>query len=181
MGAAGSGTELIANRLLQAAGLDPARDVTRQSLGVSQSVDQFKDGKIDAFFWSGGVPTAAVLDLANSPGVSWRLLANDDLLPGLAPFGPSLYTPLVIPQSAYAGLASDVPVVGVLNLLVVHEDMPESLAYDLTRLLFEQQARLAAVHPEAANLRLATAVAGSPAPFHPGAIRYYRERRAWRN
>ena len=180
VGAAGSGTELIATRLLQAAGVDPARDIARENLGFSQSVDQLKDGKIDSFFLSGGVPTSAVLDLANTPGVSWRLLPNDDLLPALQRFGPSLYTRLVIPKAAYAGLPGDVAVVGVPNLLVVHAHMSERLAYDITRLLFEQQAKLAAVHPEAANLSLATAVTNSPAPFHPGAIRYYRDRGAWK-
>jgi len=69
--------------------------------------------------------------------------------------------------------------VGVSNLLVVHQDMPEQLAYDITRLLFEHQPELVAVHAEAARLRLATESTASPAPFHPGAIRYYRERGHW--
>src|SRR5262245_41766998 len=68
-GAAGSGTTVIAHRLLRAAGLEPGRDVREQSLGVAQSVDALKDGKIDAFFFQGGLPTASILDLVNTPGV----------------------------------------------------------------------------------------------------------------
>lgn len=181
VGAPGSGTELIANRVLAAAGLDPARDVTRHALGVAQSVDAFKDGKIDAFFWSGGVPTGSILDLANTPGMAWRLLPNDALLEVLqGEHGASLYTRLLIPASAYTGIPADVGVVGVANLLVVHENMPDDLAYDITRVLFEKQAALVAVHPEAAHLSLETATKDSPAPFHTGAIRYYRERQAWK-
>jgi TRAP transporter TAXI family solute receptor len=181
IGAAGSGTELVAKRVLAAAGLDPARDIVAQSLGVSQSVDQLKDGKIDAFFWISGVPAAAVLDLANTPGVHWRFLRTDDLVPALASQGvASPFVPLIIPKTAYAGMPADVGVLGVGNVLVVHKDMPEQLAYDITRLLFEKQAQLIAVHREATKLSLATAVVGSAAPFHPGAIRYYRERGAWK-
>lgn len=180
VGAAGSGTEVIANRMLQAAGLNPFKDMTRQSLGVAQSVEAFKDGKIDAFFWSGGVPTASVLDLASSAGVAWRLVSNDDVLAALQRrFGAALYFRVVVPRTAYAGLPGDVAVIGVSNLLAVHEQMAEQLAYDITRLLFEKHTDLAAVHPEAAKLSLATAATGSPVPFHPGAIRYFRERGAW--
>jgi TRAP transporter TAXI family solute receptor len=73
-----------------------------------------------------------------------------------------------------------VPVVAVANLLVVSETMPEPLAYDITRLLFEKQDDLAAIHPQARDLSLDTALTGSPIPFHPGALRYYRERGAWK-
>ena len=180
IGAAGSGTELIASRVLRAAGLEPGRDFKPVSLGVSQSVDALKDGKIDAFFWSGGVPTASVLDLASTPGIAWRLVPNDDALGALQEaYGPALYSRLIIPRDAYPGLPAEVTVVGVANLLVVHRDMPEQLAYDITRLLFVHQAELVAVHAEAARLRPATASTASPAPFHPGAIRYYRERGSW--
>jgi len=179
-GSPGSGGELTAFRILEAAGINPATDIQKQSLGVSQAADALKDGKIDAFFWSGGLPTAALLDLAHTPGISMRLLANDDVLPALQrSYGPSLYFIRIVPKAMYPGLEKDVPVVSVTIVLAVHESMPSQLAYDITRTLFEHQAELAAIPPEARNLSLATAVEGSPAPFHEGAIRYYTAQHAW--
>jgi TRAP transporter TAXI family solute receptor len=175
-GSPGSGTEVIALRLLRAAGLDPDRDVRRQGLGVSESAEALKDGKVHAFFWSGGLPTAAVQDLSHTPGVSIRLLETGDLVARLRAEHGDLYFPLDIPAGAYPGMTAPVPVVGVANVLVVNRSMEEALAYDITRVLFERQADLAAVHPEARNLALAGATTGSPAEFHPGALRFYRER-----
>jgi uncharacterized protein len=178
-GAAGSGTTVLANRILQAAGMDPARDIRAQSLGVSQSVDALKDGKIDAFFWNAGLPTAAVLDLVNTPGIKAHFIATDDLLPRLQQtYGASLYYRALIPKDIYKTPA-DVPVVAVANLLVVSEAMAEPLAHDITKVLFEKQSDLAAIHPQARELSLDAALKGSPIPFHPGAIRYYRERGVW--
>jgi TRAP transporter TAXI family solute receptor len=178
-GAAGSGTTVLAHRMLQSVGLEPRRDIREQSLGVAQSVDALKDGKIHAFFWNGGLPTAAVLDLVNTPGVRVRFVSTATLLPKLeATFGPSLYYRETIPRGTY-GTDEDVAVVAVANLLVVSETMPEALAHDITQVLFDQQAALAAIHPQAKTLSLATALAGSPVPFHPGAIRFYRERQVW--
>ena len=177
-GSPGSGTEIIARRLLAAAGLDPDRDVQRQGLGVSESADALKDGKIAAFFWSGGLPSAALQDLAHTPGIAIALLPSAEFLPALQREHGNLYFALDIPASAYPGIDRAVPVIGVANILVVNSAMPEDLAYDVTRLLFEQQAALAAIHPEAGNLSLGRASTGSPAPFHPGALRYYRERHA---
>jgi uncharacterized protein len=175
-GSPGSGTEVIAFRVLRAAGLDPDRDLTRQGLGASESSDALKDGKVDAFFWSGGLPTAAIQDLSHTPGVSIRLLPTADLVPALRMQYGDLYFPLEIPSGAYPGLGAPVPVVGVANVLVVNRSMDEQLAYDITRVLFEKQSDLAAIHPEARNLKLETATTGSPAEFHPGAARYYLER-----
>jgi TRAP transporter TAXI family solute receptor len=178
-GAAGSGTTVLARRMLQAAGLDPTRDIREQSLGAAQSVDALKDGKIDAFFWNGGLPTAAVLDLVNTPGITARFVPTAGLLPKLAHlFGPSLYYREIIPKATY-NTEADIPVVAAANLLVASETMPEQLAHDITRLLFERQTELAAIHPQARTLSLTGALAGSPIPFHPGAIRYYRERQVW--
>lgn len=181
-GSPGSGTEVIAFRLLEAAGLNHDTDVRRQGLGVSQSVDAIKDGKLHAFFWSGGLPTAAILDLGHTPGITMRMLPSDAYLAELKrKHGDQLYSLLSVPASAYPGLRGDVPVVGVANVLVVNASMPEPLAFDITRLIFEKQRELEAIHPEAKKLSLKTATHGSPAPFHPGAVRYYREQGAWRN
>jgi hypothetical protein len=180
-GSPGSGGEVTAFRVLEAAGIHPSTDIQRQSLGVAQAVDALKDGKIDAFFWSGGVPTAAVLDLAHTPGVTIRMLSNEGVLPALQrSYGASLYFIGNVPKATYPGLEADVPVISVANILAVHESMPEQLAYDITRTLFEHQAELAAIHPEAKNLALSSAIEGSPAPFHPGAIRYYVAQNVWR-
>src|SRR5687767_11281187 len=69
IGSPGSGTAILAGRILEAVGINPSRDLRTQSLGVAQSVDALKDGKIDAFFWNGGLPTAAVVELVNTPGI----------------------------------------------------------------------------------------------------------------
>jgi hypothetical protein len=180
VGAAGSGTEVIALRVLEAAGLRPGADVRTQSLGVAQSADALKDGKIEAFFWSGGLPTAAVLDLSSTPGTRMTLVPNADVVASLQQmYGASLYRSVVVPRNAYPNLEADVPVVGVTNLLVVSDRMSEDLAYRITKVLFDRQPELAAIHPQAKQLTLQSAVIGSPAPFHPGAIRYFRERHVW--
>ena len=179
-GAPGSGSEVIAFRLIEAAGLNRDTDLRRQALGVSQSVDALKDGKLHAFFWSGGLPTAAVLDLGHTAGITMRMLPSEAYIASLKrTYGDQLYSLLTVPKATYPGLTEDVPVVGVANVLVVNASMPESLAFDITRLLFDKKSDLEAIHPEARKLTLATATRGSPAPFHPGAIRYYREQRAW--
>jgi TRAP transporter TAXI family solute receptor len=175
-GSPGSGTEVIALRILKAAGVDSDRGLRRQGLGASESADALKDGKIDAFFWSGGLPSPAVQDLSHTPGVTLALVPSGDLVPALQHDHGPLYFRLEIPRSAYPGLVQDVPVVGVANVLVVHRAMDEQLAYDITRVLFEKQAALAGIHPEARKLSLRTAVTGSPAGFHPGALRFYKEK-----
>lgn len=180
-GAAGSGTEIIAFRVLEAAGVKPQSDIQKQSLNAQPSVDAMKDGKIDAFFWSGGLPTPAVTDLANTPRMRWKLLPNDDVLAGLQKqYGQQLYYKINVPKATYPGMEADVPVVGVANVLVVNEKMDESLAYDVAKVLFDKQAELAAIHPEARNLKLDTAITGSPVAFHKGAIRFYREKKVWK-
>jgi uncharacterized protein len=179
-GAPGSGTEVVAFRALEAVGINPKTDLTTQALGASQSVDALKDSKLDAFFFTGGLPTAAVLDFANTPGIKARLIGSDAAIPQMrAKYGESTYFPLTIPKATY-GTDEDVIVVGIANILVVSETMSEDLAYDITRLLFEKQPELIAIHPQAKDLSLTTAVAGSPVPFHPGAIRYYTEKHAWK-
>jgi len=110
-----------------------------------------------------------------------RLLPSAEVLPELQQRFGGLYFETHIPSGAYPGLDSEVAVVGVANVLVVHQTMDEALAYELTRTLFERQPELVAIHPEARHLSLETAVVGSPAPFHPGAIRFYREKGAWKS
>lgn len=176
-GAPGSGTETIALRILEAYGMNPEKDVTREKLSVAESVNALKDRKIDAFFWSGGVPTAAVTDLAATPGMKIKLIDHADAIPALVKkYGP-LYVKGTIPAGSYPGQAKDAQVADVWNLLVVSEKMDEKLAHDLAKAVFEHQKELAGVHAEAKNLDLSRQYEiGSPVPFHPGAARYFSEK-----
>jgi TRAP transporter TAXI family solute receptor len=179
-GSPGSGTEVLAQRLLRAAGLDPDREVRRQGLGVSESVEALKDGKIDAFFFGGGVPTPAVQDLAHSAHVTIRMIPTGQYVPTLVREFGSVYFALQAQPGAYRGVTAPVSMVGSSNVLVVNASMDEQLAYDITRVILEKRDELAAIHPEARNLSLETASTGSPAPYHPGAIRLYREKGVWK-
>jgi TRAP transporter TAXI family solute receptor len=178
-GSPGAGGTVLAERILAVAGLDPVKDIRAHNLGVAQAVDALKDGKVDAFFWNGGIPTAAILDLVNTQAVTSRILPLDDVLAGLQQKYGDLYYRSVIPKGAYK-LEADVTVVAVANLLVVSETMDEALAHDITKVLFDQQATLAGIHQQAKELAISTAFTGASIPFHPGAIRYYRERGVWK-
>jgi TRAP transporter TAXI family solute receptor len=173
VGSPGSGTEIIALRVLEAAGIDPDSDIDRQQLGVDESVDAVRDGTVDAFFWSGGLPTGAVTDLATTNQIV--LLPTVDYLGALRSQYGEVYEETIIPAGTYEGVDEDVSVIGVPNYLVVNESMDEELAYQITRLLFDQQDALAEAHPEARNLDRDTAPQVPPLELHPGAERYYSE------
>ena len=78
-GSPGSATEVMAFRVIEAAGLDKDKDMRRERLGVAESTNAIKDGKIDAYFWVGGLPTAAVTDLAATPGTKIKLIDHADV------------------------------------------------------------------------------------------------------
>jgi uncharacterized protein len=174
VGDPGSGTEVIAVRVLEAAGLNPDEDIERSQLGVDESVNAVRDGSIDAFFWSGGLPTGAVTDLATTEELV--LVPNAEYVSKLQGQYGDAYQEATIPADTYKGLDEDVPVIGVPNLLVVHEEMEDDLAHDLTALLFDQKKRLTQVHPEAENLdREEAQNVIPPVELHPGAQRYFEE------
>ena len=175
-GSPGSGTEVKTIRVLESYGIDGEKDIKRDRLGVAESAGALKDRKIDAFTWDGGLPTAAVLDFAATPGIKIKILNNADHLDKLLQkYGP-VYFKLPIPKASYPGMDADVQVVCVANLLIGHEKMDAGLAYHITKVLIEHQPELVAVHKEAQNFTLATAAVGSSLPFHPGAIKYYKEK-----
>ncbi|MGH6885331.1 MAG: TAXI family TRAP transporter solute-binding subunit [Geminicoccales bacterium] len=176
-GSGGSATEVMAFRVIEAAGLDKDKDMTRERLGVAESVNALKDRKIDAFFWVGGLPTAAVTDLANSPGVTIQMIDHADLVPAMNRKWGNLYVKDVISKDVYRGMASDNRQATVMNLLVAHENMDEQTAYNIVKTIFEHREELIRVHKEAANFTLdkqKTAATGG-IPWHPGALKYFRE------
>jgi uncharacterized protein len=173
VGSPNSGTEVIALRILEAAGMDADADIDRQQLDVEQSVQAIRDGTIDAFFWSGGLPTGAVTDLTTTEQIV--MIPTGEYVDDLQETYGDVYSEADIPADAYEGMDQDVPTVVVPNYLVVNESMDEELAYDLTNLLFDRKDELVQVHPEAENLDPETAQEVIGLDLHPGAERYYEE------
>ncbi|HET7292186.1 MAG TPA: TAXI family TRAP transporter solute-binding subunit [Vicinamibacteria bacterium] len=179
VGSAGSSTEAAADRILEAAGLDPRRDIRRDNLSVSESAGALRDEKVDAFFWIGGLPTAAVTDLATTSRHPIAFLEAGSLVDAMRARGGPVYEPMTLPKGTYLGQDRDVPGVGVGNVLFVNARMSEGLVGRVLAAVFDNLPEVQRIHPEAAGLSLETAARGGSVPFHPGAVRFYQERGAW--
>lgn len=161
-----SGTEVIANRLLQAAGLKDT-DVQAQRLDLAKTADGMKAGTLDGLVWSGGLPTAQITDITTALKDKVKFVDITPLLPKLKQVN-EVYAQGVIPAATYAQ-PSDVPTVVVPNLLLVREDFPAGNACAITKLIFDKQAELAKVHPAAKEITKQLAPRTDPVPLHPGA------------
>jgi uncharacterized protein len=174
-GSPGSATEVFAFRCIEAAGLDKDKDLRRERLGVAESTNAIKDGKIDAYFWVGGLPTAAVTDLGASPGIKIKLLDTADLVDKMNAKYNNLYTTGMIPTKTYPGQEKDNPVAVIQNILATHESMPDKVAYDIVKTFIEKRDELVAVHGEAKSITLENQK-NSPIPWHPAALKYFTEK-----
>lgn len=161
-----SGTEVIANRLLQSAGLDPAKDVKAQRLDLAKTVDGLKDGTIDAFVWSGGLPTPNLTDLFTSQPDLATFIDITPQLPKLQEINP-VYAEGTIPAATY-GLDSDAKTIVVPNLLLVTDEFPANNACAITKLLWSNTDKLAQVHPSAKELDPKLAQDSAPVELAPG-------------
>ncbi|MDQ3025345.1 MAG: TAXI family TRAP transporter solute-binding subunit [Pseudomonadota bacterium] len=176
-GSGGSATEVFAFRVIEAAGLDKDKDMKRERLGVAESVSALKDKKIDAFFWVGGLPTGAVTDLANTPGVKIKMIDIAHLVPAMVKKNGNVYIKDVIAKDVYKGMEADNQAATVTNLLAVHKDMNEDLAYKIVKAVFDHRADLIRVHKEAENIKLENQkTEASSIPWHPAAIKYFAEK-----
>jgi TRAP transporter TAXI family solute receptor len=176
-GSPGSATEVMAFRLIEAAGMDKDKDLKRERLGAAESVNALKDGKIDAFFWVGGLPTAAVSDLANTPGNKLKMIDHAQLVPAMNKKYGNLYVEDVIHKDVYRGMDHDNKQATVMNILVANENMDEKTAYNIVKTIFDKREEVVAVHKEAANIKLENQkTAATPIPFHPGAVKYFAEK-----
>ena len=176
-GSPGSATEVMAFRVIEGAGLDKDKDMRRERLGVAESTNAIKDGKIDAYFWVGGLPTAAVTDLGASPGIKIKLIDHTEVVDKMNAKYGGLYTTGVIPAKTYPGQDKDNAISVVQNILVANADMPDKVAYDIVKTFIEKRDDLVAVHGEAKSITLENQTPkNSPIPWHPGATKYFTEK-----
>lgn len=176
-GSPGSATEVFAFRVLEAAGIDPLKDFTRERLGAAESANAMKDKKLDAFFFVVGLPTSAITDLGATPGVKIKFLDHQNLLPAMVKKHGAIYIADVIPKGTYPGQTVDNQATAVANLLVANANMSEQTVYNIVKTIFDRQPDLIAVHKTAADIKMEMQKPeASPVPWHPGAVKYFKEK-----
>jgi TRAP transporter TAXI family solute receptor len=173
-GQPGSGTALIADRVLTQAGLG-ARDAVERvdDRDIDEAADALIDGSIDAVFWAGGLPTPAIDKVKRRVGI--QLVGLGEIAAGLRRRFPNEYSETRLPRRVYDTKRSIVTV-SVTNYLVARGDLDDQVAYRLTGMLFEHRDELAARgHGEARYLDRRAAIDTYPLKLHDGARRYYRD------
>ena len=178
-GSPGGATEVMAFRVIEAAGLDRDKDMRRERLGVAESTNALKDGKIDAYFWVGGLPTAAVTDLGATPSVKLKLVDHSDVVEKMNAKYGGIYSEGVIPAKTYPGQDKDNKISVVQNILVADAKTPEKTIYDIVKTLYEKRDEVAMAHGEAKAIALDTQNSkNTTIPWHPGAEKYFKEQGA---
>ncbi|HVK25788.1 MAG TPA: TAXI family TRAP transporter solute-binding subunit [Actinokineospora sp.] len=175
IGAPESGVAFIADRLLAISGLDAPGALTTRDLGLTDAVAAFKRGEVDAFFWSGGLPTRAITDLAAV--VPLRLLDLTDDMPAMRNQYP-VYNTASIPVTTYNLAGGPVTTLAVPNFLLVTDALPDDVAEALVSGLFAAQDDLIKANRAALSIDVHSAIETDPIPLHPGAMRYFRDQKA---
>jgi hypothetical protein len=183
VGAPNSGTEEQADYVLKALDIDWNKDIKKEKLGAGESVAALKDGKIDAFFWSGAVPTGSIIDMASTPGVKMVLLpVGGDMADRIMKENPGVFHKTVFAKGSYAGVDSDIEALGITAVLQAMDTFPAERLYQILKAIFDNKAELAAVWKGATALTPAMAV-GQITPdalkyLHPGAQKFFKEKGA---
>ncbi|MFF8594948.1 TAXI family TRAP transporter solute-binding subunit [Streptomyces sp. NPDC015220] len=172
-----SGVRLIAERVLTAAGIDPRQGVRPMADGINTGPGRLRQGAIDAFFWSGGLPTDGLKQLA--PKFAFRFVPIEaDLVAKLHAQGGATryYRATNMPESAYPNIqdGSPVPTIAVSNVLMTRDDVDPRLTEWVTRTVIDSRDRIGAHVHSAQLVDLRTAIYTDPLALHAGARRYYR-------
>ncbi|WP_300657299.1 TAXI family TRAP transporter solute-binding subunit [Pseudomonas sp.] len=171
VGAPKSGTELNARAIFAAAGLSYDDMAKVEFLPYAESVELIKNRQLDATLQSSGLGMAAIRDLAATLPINFVAIPADVT----AKIGNAAYQPAMIPAGTYDGQDVDIATVAIKNILVSHEDVSEEVAYQMTKLMFDNLERLGNAHSAAKDIKLDGAAKSLPIPLHPGAERFYKE------
>jgi len=175
VGAPGSGTEANFRQLMDIYGLKKD-DINAQYLSFAESADQFKDKHIDAFIVVAGVPNSALMDVANTRSI--KIMPVEGTMASMLMQKYPFLGAAKIPANTYKGQTAEVTTVAVMAVLIAHPKLDNDTVYKMTKALFENQAELAAGHAKGKELDLRTATKGVSIPFHPGAVKFYKEKGA---
>lgn len=169
-GTIGSNAAIMANL-----GLDIYKDVELVYGGYGPSADALQNGQVAGVGIPAGIPVGAITKLMASASDDVTLLSMTPEQQAQADNGYSLWTPFTIPAGTYPGQDNDVQTIAQPNFLGTHKDVDTEHVYMITKTIYENLPFLNAIHPATKAMALEKAIAGLPAPLHPGAARFYQE------
>ena len=172
VGAAGSGVEFNAKQIMEGYGLT-FDDIKKSNLSFKESADGIQNGTLDGCFITAGVPNAALQELAFTAGLT--LIPVDGAAADKICAKYGYYTKTVIPGGTYKGTDEDCGALAIMATLAVSSKLDEQTVYDMTKALFSNLTELGNGHAKGKEVSAKTAITGVSVPFHPGAIKYYKE------
>ncbi|AFZ69063.1 TAXI family TRAP transporter solute-binding subunit [Deinococcus peraridilitoris] len=179
VGDVGSGTEQNARQILEAYGLQFSDLGQTVRVNPTQGAQLLQDGRADALFYTVGLGASAIQQIALTTSVNLVPVAGNNATTLLKKY--PFYVRFNIPGKNYRGVDATVPTVAVQATLVTSTDESEDAVYKATKAIFENEASLKAIHPNLSNnFSYEKAVKGLPAPLHPGAQKFFREKGAVR-
>jgi TRAP transporter TAXI family solute receptor len=183
VGAPNSGTEEQADYVLKALGIDWNKDFTREKLGASESVAALKDGKIDAFFWSGAVPTSSIIDLSSTPGLKMVLLpVGGETADKIMKANPAVFHKTAFVRGGYSAVDQDVEAIAITAVVNAMENFPADKMYQIVSAIFANTTEISAVWKDATKLTPAKSIAQMTPDaikyLHPGAEKFFKEKGA---
>ena len=172
VGAAGSGVEFNAKQIMEGYGLT-FDDIKKSNLSFKESADGIQNGTLDGCFITAGVPNAALQELAFTAGLT--LIPVDGAAADKICAKYGYYTKTIIPGGTYKGTDEDVGALAIMATLAVSSKLDEQTVYEMTKALFSNLVELGNGHAKGKEVSAKTAITGVSVPFHPGAIKYYKE------
>lgn len=172
VGDAGSGVEFNAKQIMEGYGLT-FNDIKKSNLSFKESAEAIQNGTLDGCFITAGVPNAALQELAFSAGLKLIPVSGNEAATVMDKYG--YYTATTIPGGTYKGSDEDVPALAIKATLAVSASLDEDTVYEMTKALFENLQELGNAHAKGKEVSAASAVTGVSVPFHPGAVKYYKE------
>jgi hypothetical protein len=172
MGDRGSGSWFNAIQILAAYGLNES-DVNPSATKLAQAAEMMKNGQVDAAFWTGGAPTAAISDMATTSNIYIVPISGAERtqLMSMSPF----YAAQTLPAGIYRGTAAT-ETVTVMSMLIVHKDIPTDDVYNLVKAMYDGSHSINTYpHAVAKNITKTNALQGMSVPLHPGAEKYFNE------
>ena len=173
VGAPGSGTEANFRQIMDAYGMKK-EDVTAQYLSFAESAEAYKDKHIDAFIVTAGIPNAGIMDVSTQNAI--RILDIPASFSAKLVQKYPFLAVVKIPANTYKGQTAEVSTVAVNAVLIAGSSLSNDMVYNLTKALFDNQAELGSAHAKGKEISLKYAVSGVSIPFHPGAVKYYKEK-----